>query len=210
MIYDESYFKARDAAYERNKSYFEAEATRLQRRMNEMKERILNIRKERRNNFYAPRNDHDPFQTHTSELLRYLSLSKQSGRRIVNNANVKFDLALYETLVLNGETKYVKERLIKISDVDVAINDRYGFHPQDFKLESSEIPDDVVGLINTKADLTHLSFWKEATGEKSKLRDILRDKCNDLLNRWMDPTIERPYSKKETELLLKDRQYWSM
>ncbi|QKX64579.1 uncharacterized protein TRUGW13939_11754 [Talaromyces rugulosus] len=149
MIYDESYFKARDAAYERNKSYFETEATKLQRRMNEMKERILNIRRERRN-FYAHRNDHDPFQIQTSELLCYLSLSKQPRRRTINNANVKFDLELYETLILNGETKYVKDRLIKISDVDVAINARYGFHPQDFKLESSEIPDDVVGLINTK------------------------------------------------------------
>lgn len=87
------------------------------------------------------------------------------------------------------------------------MNAWYGFYPQDFNFKSSEIPDDVAKLINSKADLTHLTFWKEATGEKSKLRDLLIDKCDDLIKRWMDPTNDRPYSKLEAERLLK---YWSM
>lgn len=206
MVYDKSYFEARAAAYERNRDYFEAAAADLQARMDELMERRLKAHQEKLRNLDAPpRNDQD--WVHTRELLSYLSLSKQSRRQVVNHANVRIDLELYESM---DDIKYVKTRLVTISEVETAINTRYGFFPRDFKFKSSEIPDDVVRLINTKADLTNLTFWKEATGEKSKLRDILKDKCSDLLSRWMDSASDRPYSKQEAERLLKDRQYWSM
>lgn len=150
---------------------------------------------------------------HTSELLTYLPFPKDSGRQVrnqvVHGARIKYDLDFYERLLPTGQT-YVSGRLVKTENVKQAFNNRYGYYPEELKKNCSEIPEHVLDLMNLKANLAHLTFWKESGGETLTLRDSLARKCSDLICRWLNPSEDRPYSKSEAEQLLENHRSWSI